>query len=192
MFILNAEWSCSSQLTRVPSEFGIFGYLLRIPLPTVTSDTCIQSLQQDYNCGAHLLPLFPLCPVGLAGLVRAVVAATGVLADTTGATGAALTTGATGTALLTAGATGAALTAAALVATVGTAGTALDSTEEMTGTAEVRADTVGTIAGVEATAEVPAAAVFGCSVPTVPTGGGACDEATPVETPVTSQASGTT
>jgi hypothetical protein len=139
----------------VPSEFGIFGYLLRIPLSTVTSDTCIQSLKQDYKCGAHRLPLFPLCPVGLAGLVRAVVAtgagATEVLADTTGATGAALTTDATEAALLTTGATGAALTAAALVASVGTAGTALVATDEAAGTAgtaEVTAGTAGTLAAV--------------------------------------------
>jgi hypothetical protein len=169
--------SSSSQLTRVPGEFGIFGYLARTPLSIVTPDTCIHSTYKDYNYTAHRLPLPPLFPVGL---FRAVVAAgataTGVLADTTGATGAALTTGATEAALLTTGATGAELTAAALVAT-----------DETAGTAEVTAGAVGTTGEVETTAE-PAAAVVPCSAPTVPTGGGTCDEATPVETPVTSQA----
>jgi hypothetical protein len=157
------QYSCSSQSTRVPSEFGIFGYLSE-HLSTLSHRK--HASERSYKCGAHRLPLSPLCPVGL---VRAVVAteatASGVLADTTGATAAAL---------LTTGTTDTALTAAAFVATAATAGTALDTTDETTGTAgtaDVTADD-GMIAGVETTAGTSAAEGFGSSAPTVPTRGG--------------------
>jgi len=112
MMIVNAEYSYSSQSTRCQvSEFGIFGYLARRP-PLFSH--YIHASRQDYIYAAHRLPLPPLGPVGLVrAVVAAVATATGVLADTTGATE---------TALLTADATGAALTAAGLVATSGRQG----------------------------------------------------------------------
>ena len=96
--VVNAEYSYSRQLTRCRvREFGIFGYLARTP----PLSHYIHASRKDYNYAAHRLPLPPLGPVGL---VRAVVAteaaATGVLADTTGATGSALTTDSTGAALV--------------------------------------------------------------------------------------------
>jgi len=154
------------QVSRLERQVSsVFSAISSEHLSIVTPDTCIRTRLQDYNCGAHRLPLPPLCPVGLPCLIRPGVAGEAIameVLDATGATGAALTTGEIEASLLTTGTTDTALTAAALVATIGTVDTVLDTSEETTGTAvtaEVTAAAAATTAGVETRAEAPAAGI---------------------------------
>jgi len=154
------------QVSRLKCQVSsVFSAISSEHLSINTPDTCIRTRLQDYGCGAHRLPLPPLCPVGLLCLFRAVVAGEAIamgLSDATGATGAALIIGETEAALLTTGTTDTALTAVALPATIRTVRTVFADSEEMTGaavTAEVTAAAFAATARVETRAEAPAAGI---------------------------------